>query len=289
MGISEQIKKLEDIRQKIVIIYTIAAVIALFIVIYFVSNNGILGGNMFIVIAGFITVVALVLTGCGPLMKKFKKEYKEIFLTSVLQDSFDDVIYIWNQGLPKKTVTESGLVQYGNRYSSEDYLSASYKGIHFEQADVDIKNESGGKNKSTTTYFKGRMFSFDFPDKKAVSIQIFSNNFQYRGKPEERWKMKKIELEDIDFNRQFDVKSVDEHEAFYILTPPFMERIKNIKNHFGNLAMHFTHGKLYVGFNSSRDAFDAPIFGKIDYITEKNRMLEDVQVIKDIIDVLIEG
>ncbi|MGN0436060.1 MAG: DUF3137 domain-containing protein [Wujia sp.] len=219
--------------------------------------------------------------------REYKRIYKEVFMPGLLQETFDEVDYRWEVGFDNERIRNFALVAMGNRVHSEDYLSASYKGIHFEQADVTIKNHTGsGKNSHTVTYFVGRMFVFQCPDKRVLSTQIFSEHFAYRGKVDNGWKHKKVKLESIDFNKKFDVLSADEHDAFYILTPQMMERIDDLDSQFGSVAMRFCGSELYVAVSSSRNAFDGNISKEIDYLTEKELIRNDLQVIIDIINTL---
>lgn len=285
MGITEAIHKLEDIRQKMIIIIGVIGIGFVFCLstILMHPERG-MSMMMPILLMGLVFAGAIC---SGILNKKFKKLYKDTFVMSVLNENFEHAEYCYERGFNTDTVRKMGLTKLGNRFHTEDYIHGYYSGIEFEQADVTIKYETSGKNRHTTTYFKGRMFQFAYPEKRAVSIQVFSNNFMYRGKTYEGWKGQKIQLEEADFNKKYDVISMDAHEAFYVLTPPVMERIKKTREQYGNIAMHFTHGKLYVAFNSNRDAFDASIFHKIDYMTEKQRINQDVLVIKQIIEEMI--
>lgn len=237
---------------------------------------------------GFIGIVlgVVISVKSSGLRNEFNRIYKDTFVNAVLSEIFDNVDYKWEHGFDRDFVREFGLCQMGNRFSSEDYLRASYKGVNFEQADVKVWYKSSGKNSHTTIYFKGRMFVFDLPLKKVVSLKVFSDNFMYRSKSTDGFKLRKVEMESSLFNKQFDVFALNEHDAFYVLTPHVMERIAEINNTFRNVSMHFHGGRLYVGINVNGDAFDSNMSTKIDYLAEKDKAQRDAQVIIDIIDTL---
>ena len=174
------------------------------------------------------------------------------------------------------------LVQLGNRFYTEDYLSAFYNGIHFEQSDVTVQYHTSGKNSHTTTYFKGRMFVFDFPYKNVSSVRCFSNTFFYKAASNNQ----KIKLESGNFNKIFKTDAFYEHDAFYFLTPQMMERISALNAKYGNVAVHFMGNKLFVGINMKSDAFDHDYTKKVDYMEEVAKMNQDTQVIIDIINTL---
>ncbi len=221
----------------------------------------------------------------GKLTVDYKKLYKENFVVSILEETFDDVFYDYKRGLEESKVNGFGLVAKGNRYSSEDFIKGNYKGISFEQSEVRIAHKSSNDDVETT-YFKGRVMAFDLPFKEVKSVQIFTDTFQHRGKPSVNYDMKHVDMESADFNKRFDVLAADPVEAFYVLTPQFMEKIDFLKEKFNHVGMNFQGNKLYVAIWSGGDAFDGDPSREINYLDEKATIMKDVRVITDIIDVL---
>lgn len=218
---------------------------------------------------------------------QFKALYKKTFVSSVLNDHFSNVMYDWTRGFSENDVKQFGLSKLGNRFRSEDYLSATYNDIKFQQADVTIEYESGSdENSSTTTYFKGRMLAFEFPKNNITSVQLHSKKFKYPAKNPFGYNMRRISMESDFFNKTFDVTSANEHDAFYVLTPHLMESIQKIYEKYKNVEMHFTGNNLYVGINGCNDTFDAPSTKKLSYPVEQERIRKDIQDIMDIIDTM---
>ncbi len=290
MGIYETIKKLEELRKKLRVC---ACVPFIFMVVIFILpllsvGNPERASQMFMLIS-LISVVVVIqaFRRMTEYSKEYKALYKSTFVTGMLSEFFDDVFYDWQHGFTEQAVREFGLVKLGNRFHTEDYLSASYKGIHFVQADVKVQyHSSSGKNSHTTTYFSGRMFVFDNPLKKVFSVQVFSDNFKYRAGNPNGFRMNKVDLESVAFNKAFDVKAVQEIDAFYMLTPQMIERLTMIKNQYGNLAVHFANDKILVGINCGMKAFDGSITRKIDYNTEREQARKDSMVIINLIETL---
>ncbi len=291
MGAYEVVKKLEAMRKRKIVygILMIACIVCPIPVMIFYPLMGL--GDMTPIICMAIMVVGIFFfTGqSGKIQKDYKKIYKENFVVSVLNEVFDNVKYDYKKGFNSAYVRTFGLTRLGNKFESEDYLRASYKGINFEQADVVISyhtSHSSNKNSHTTTYFKGRMFAFDFPFKSVSSVQVFTENYPYRGTPTINEKLNKIEMESDLFNKRFDVLALDDEEAFYVLTPQMMEKIESIRDKYNHVAMHFSGNKLYVGIWTSDNAFDGNPKRKIDYLEEKEATLRDAHVITGIIDAL---
>lgn len=242
----------------------------------------------------YIIILAFVLVAVAcPIIKKtkvtekqFQHAYKEMFAKSILQEMFGDVICDWDIGYSEMAVETIGLVQKGNRFSSEDYIKGQCEGIPFEQSDVVIKHVvRTGKHTHTYTYFKGRMFSFDLPRQDIGSVVIFSKSFLYPGNCN-GMRHEKIDMESQDFNKSFKVKSMNPHDAFYVLTPQIMECIENLEQRYGNVAMRFIGGKLHVAINMSGNAFDGDCRKPIAYVEEKNKIMQDSNVIIDIVQTL---
>lgn len=238
----------------------------------------------------FIVVVAIFLASSHFLKQnkqKFQTIYKETFVVSALSNYFSQVVYHWQSGFSQNQVANFGLSRLGNRYSSEDYLRGEYNGIRFEQSDVKIQyHSSNGKSSSTTTYFKGRMMAFDFPKNQVIGLQIYSKNFMYS---DNRFRLQKVKMESDYFNKHFIVKTVNEHDAYYILTPALMERIQALKEKYRTLIMYFSAGRLCVGIEGCTDTFDPPMMRKLSYPEEKERVRRDVQDIIDVIEIMTQN
>ena len=117
-----------------------------------------------------------------------------------------------------------------DKYHSNDYISAKYKEINFECADVHIEEEYRDSDGDTsyTTIFKGQWFIFDFNKNFKANIQICEKSFRgtKRGVFFSNEVYEKVKMEDVDFNSMFKIYAENELDAFYILTPNMMEKIK---------------------------------------------------------------
>lgn len=282
METNEIVQKLEKMRKKRLLYGKIILVCILITIPLLIVGSGLVSVvGMILLIGG--TLISANLS--GKVTEEYKKLYKENFVISILKEKFDDVIYDYKRGLDKNSVEQFGLTSMGNRFSSEDYIKGSYKGIGFEQSEVRIEHK--GRNDDTASiYFRGRMIAFDFQFKDVKSVQAFSDNFPHRGTPKINYSMKKVQMENVDFNKKFDVLAADEVEAFYVMTPQLMEKVDCLKEKYENVALNFQGNKLYVGIWSGMDAFDGDISRPINYYDEKATIMSDVRVITDIIDVL---
>lgn len=280
MGAYDAMRKLESLRKKILVFEYLP--LALLLAGFFVPMITGTYELRFIGIGGGL-ITAVVLGVQAPFLRKeYRDLYKNTFVKSMLSTMLDDVEYDWHMGFIETEVMGFGIVKIGNRFHSEDYISATYKGVKFRQADVVIEHETGsGKNRKIQTYFRGRMFEFNFSSKIVANVKVFSKSYTSHL----NLKDFETEMEDVNFNKNFKVYASNAHDAFYILTPQMMERLAAINRRYPTIAFRFAPGKLYVGIVTG-DSFDTSVVRKLSYPEEQARMKQDVQVIIDIIEMI---
>ena len=239
----------------------------------------------FFVFVSFIITRHMILKGD---IEEFNKNFKRIFVYNSLKETFDNLTYVQKDGLKASDIEDVGLIYLGDRFSSNDYISGTYKDIKFEQSDLHIEErveevgKDGEKSEDWTTTFLGRWMSFDFNKNFRANV-IVANSWNFK------WKSsyKKIKMEDDDFNKKFSVYTENEHDAYYILTPHFMEKIKNIGNSInGHICFGFINNRLYVAINNYKDSFECDIYKPIDEEEVKRNILKDIKVITDFVDEL---
>ena len=265
---------------------------------FFVINNPFndsfdLWFSLFIISFELIMIIAIssiiksILTSSD--CNTFKKSFKEIFVLTSLKKIFGDLTYEYDKGLAEHVVAKSELIGLGDRFSSNDYVKGKYKNINFEQSDIhieekrEVEDSDGNKRTEWVTLFLGRWMIFDFN-------KVFKSNIHiYKGKFSLWWqsKYKKVVLEDEDFNNNFSVFAENEHDAFYILTPHFMEKIKKIVNDLNcQVSFGFVDNKLHVAINNNRDSFEYNILKEINEEEIINDIMRDIVVITKFVEEL---
>lgn len=222
-------------------------------------------------------------------ISKFTKMYKNLFVVDSLKNVFGDISYNPSLGIEEQTLKDTGLINTHDRYESNDYIKSNFKGIEFVQSDIHIEEEveykdSDGNTQTTwETVFFGRWLIFDFNKKFKNDLIVVSNSFNeslLRG-----YDFKKVSLEDILFNKSFKVYAKDEHEAFYILTPSFMEKLMKVTELInGGLLFMFVDSKLHVAINNYEDSFECNVFKKINEEAIKENITKDIKVITDLVE-----
>ena len=235
---------------------------------------------------------------------KLKREYattfKKVFVVKALESKFTELVYEPYRGMPYETISGTNMMRMGDRYHSEDFISAKYKNIKFEQADVHIEEEhtsTDSNGNTTTTYstiFKGRWMVFDFNKSFKADVQVVQKGFgnskvktmSLFGKKDDLFK--KVSMESESFNQKFNVYAQNEHDAFYIITPSLMTRIEKLDElNKGKLLLCFVNNRLHVGIYDNKDSFEPDsVFKQINEEEIIKRISGDVEMIAQFVDEL---
>lgn len=214
---------------------------------------------------------------------KLNKEFKEQVLVDLISQFVDDGVFHPDQGLSINTVYDTEFLKRADRYHTEDYLAGSIDGVRFKSSDVKLEERHVRHTKNGTqtyyeTYFLGRIFVFEFNKAFDGYLQVLEG-----GRPVSRRKYGKIKMESVQFNKKFKTYTTNDHSAFYILTPHFMEKLQSFEasNH-GRVYFSFIDNLLYIGINNNRDTFELRMFRKIDE-SLLDEFKRDLLVVKDVV------
>ena len=259
-----------------------------------ITAVGFIGASTLLGILGMLMVAAGVLylvLVAGKKQKEYKRFYKNHVVRQVLEEYLDDVHFAPDQGIDKRLIEDTEMMTMGNRYYSNDYIKASYKGTDFFQADVCIQHHhSNGKNSYTVTYFKGRWFVFEFNKNFAHEMQIKEKSFSYSKVKKgvftpKSEKFTEIKFEDVEFNKVFSTYARNEQEAFYIVTPHFMQNLMAFNNAVhGDILMCFIDNKLHLALHNNQDAFEPGLFTRLDPEADRQNIMRDISVITQFVE-----
>lgn len=239
-----------------------------------VSSNGLPIFNMLFFIGGAVGSMY-----CSGKIKKISNEFKSKYVSPELEKVFPNSEYFYDNGFTETEVVSSGLLQKEDRFYSEDMIIGEFDGVKFCSSDLHLQDvRSTGKSSSTVTVFKGRFYEFDFNKPFRHNLLILQQN-QYR--PFSGFN--KVKMESIHFNSELKVYAKNEHEAFYILTPQFMEKLIELDRKYNDkISFSFKNNKLYIAIDNRRDNFDIQAFKRVDE-TIFDEYLEEFNDMKDFI------
>jgi len=232
--------------------------------------------------------------------KEFKTLYKREFVKGILETQFDNLEYVAEEGFSRAKIRDFQLVYLTNKVFSEDYIKSEYKGVMFEQSDITMRKQGGGH--VNPIHFKGRMLRLPNPCKNVEDIQIFSRNFNHRAPRvsgqaaiyvnflgKDVMNSGQGATEDADFDKRFDVYSVNEQDVNELLTPAFREKLKKIDFKYDAVAFRFKGDELYIALSSKRDFFECSEDKPIQYEEEKKQVIANINEIKYLIETLSGG
>ncbi len=226
-------------------------------------------------------------------VKAFKTLYKQKIVVMSMEKICTDVKFDMDKGIDRSIIADTNMMNMGDIFRSNDYVTGKYKNINFEMSDIEIQEESTDSDGNTQYYtiFKGKGYIFDFNKNFKANIQVCASNFHNarRGslfaKKESRFK--KVELEDVEFNKEFKVYAQNELDAFYVLTPGTMTKIKDVKDKIkGRLLFCFIDNRLHVALHNNKDFFEASLFKKINVDEAIEKTNEEISAITNFVDIL---
>ena len=191
---------------------------------------------------------------CFGLKKKFENEIKQKIMPYVCK-CLGDLKWKYAQCPFEQLLCKSGIIDRYNRVSYDDSFTGIYKDINYEICETSFYYKTGtGKNSSTRTVFKGVMIKLDM-NKSFTGNTVIRPDTLKHASPAAN--LKHTTLEDVVFEKKFDVFTDDEVEARYLITPSFMERLNNMKTAFSadRVSCAFYDKYLLVGLHTSKDLF----------------------------------
>ena len=226
--------------------------------------------------------------------RAYRHAYKTYFVEQNLRKTFTDLNYQHELGLNGTLLSLTGMINTGDRFTSNDFVSGKYKDVAFSQADVHIETEYTDSDGNThyTTIFRGRFMIFEFPKQFNFKLAVVGKRFRAYRKPGKSiktgQKAQKITTESTEFNNMFRTYGQDGFEAYYILDPAFMVKLMDIATmHKKKVLFAFFENRLIVGLDDGKDSFEPPFAMKqIDEAKENAKISTDIKTITDFVDQL---
>ena len=166
---------------------------------------------------------------------------------------------------------------FGKRYTGK------YKLLDVDITEINLKS-SEGKRKNVQTVFNGVLITV--PNKKRYqnagytlvkphSTINFNNN-------------QRIQIEDEEFNKYYDVYSNDRLEAIYMLNKSFIKRMINLakKEMVKNISICFEQGNIYIAIAFDEDLFEIPFSQPATKIENYKSVVTKIIILLKIIDSL---
>lgn len=175
----------------------------------------------------------------------------------------------------------SGVVPHFTSQYYDDIFTGSHKDVNMEIVESEFEVGSG---KNRTTVFKGVVIKLDM-NKEFTSHTIIAPDTIFHLTPLKD--LRHTVLEDVEFEKRFDVFTNDEVDARYLITPSFMQRLKAMKTAFkaDKIKCAFYGNLLLVALSTKKDLFSlCSLVKPMDDARQYFQMYEEIVSIIKLID-----
>ncbi|MCM1272635.1 MAG: DUF3137 domain-containing protein [Clostridium sp.] len=210
----------------------------------------------------------------------FYTSYRQKIAEPLLQTFFPDYKYMPAQGIPEKEIYDLDIFGNGHSYKAhtEDYVEGTYKNLFYKQSDLTLHYTV---NNGMSTTFSGRIGIYDIRQSFDGHVVICEKNYTAINLTG----LEKVQMENIAFNQIFDVYADQPHQAYYILTPHFMEHIMSL-NTLGDLCISFTKDKICILRDETSGMFEPDLDHPLNISHEIDRSYYELKEIQLFIDTL---
>lgn len=168
---------------------------------------------------------------------------------------FGDFRHSLTRQILDATIKKSLLLNNYNRHDTDDYFYGTYKNVSMVISEEKMIRK-GNKNQSTV--FKGIMVLLKFPKSFSGRTVVFKDwghlNFLHTTDKN----FERVALEDVVFEKEFEVYGTDQIEARFLLTTAFMERMLHVRETFKGRKIQFSFfdNQLLIAIDTSKDMFE---------------------------------
>ncbi len=269
-------KRIKNFKISLIILVTI---IVLSLFAFYVTSEAAVFYIFFIVFFGF-----LILYGIS---KKFENEVKKSIMPYLCECfcdlQWDDRILLKCYPDIEKFIIESNLfiASPNPRFYYDDVFSGKFRDLNFKIMEFNCIVGYGRKKYSS---WAGVCIVIE-TNKTTKGNTIIRQDSLLHVSPVS--KLKHTVLEDVEFEKKYDVYTDDEVEARYVITTAFMERLNNIQMSFSvdKISCAFFEKYLLIGLYTKKDTFKFAKLNKslTDY-TEFSRLFKEIMSIYEMID-----
>ena len=228
---------------------------------------------------------------------RYYKFYKEIFVRAVINDIDAGLKYDPYTGMQEEEFQKFKIYR-KSRIKSEDRITGVYCGIKFSLSEVHSNGRFYMKTDNPLIAaimlikifydnymdFDGNVLICELAKKTSGKTIVVSRELNAKIFGEKEM------MDDVDFMRDFRVFADDKVETRYLLTPAFMERLREINRETSgefSLSAVFMDERLYLFLNGAPDLFETTLFGRPasielarEYQTQIRKILSLIETLK---------
>ncbi len=303
----DEVKSERAIAVKKIILFRIIFTLLLFgnllLVYVFTINQELIEENTIAIIVAVVLLIAynFLVFKIFIFQRKIRYKYVSFFKDKIIKNIvkfFDETLtYYPEKFININSFEKSGLIiQKIVKYYGDDYVEGMLGDTKIQFAEVHalIEKKDKDNDKSYEEVFGGLFFIGDFnknfkgqtyvyPD---YGEKIFGRLAKYFQKLNKH-RGELVNLEDIEFEKEFKVYSTDQIEARYILSTSLMQRIVNYKKKTkSDILMSFVDSNIYIGIPIKGQLFEPKIFGKLLHENTLKNYFEHFELVISVVEEL---
>lgn len=270
--INQRLLKFKKESKKIIIITVIASILSF---------------GILLPIAAIICIIAIM----NKYSKLYDKNMENDFINTVIKGISSDLIFEQSGFIQKKYFAESNLIF--DKYSGNNLIYGMVDNTKIQLSNLFISRTQRRYDvqrdmdfNEDITLFSGVFAIVDLEDNCDIDVRLTQNKGNDEGFIKHLFvkDVQRVKLENIDFERLFNVYSDDPIKARKMIDFGFMERMIALKNKYSGIEVHYYKNKIYVilptylGLNSVKNK-DMGKNGKVD----KEFVLKNITKTKEII------
>ena len=247
-----------------------------------------------------LLVFVLMLGWAWSIVLDYGQLFKWNFVAHEFARVFDDLEYdplghvsSWDVWLLNLFEPPPHEITSGGRVTGNDLIRASYKGLRFEQSDIQLHHtwiemtqDRRGREvevERSRLIFSGRAMSFNFAEPFRADVRVADRNFQGLGPTLSLWREVRTEL--ARFDDRFEVMTSDPLDALTILTPQMVEAIYRLRQAVGvPLVLLFRDSSMYAFLALKRDPFEASLWRTLS--ESRAQLRRDIKMTTDFLDTM---
>ena len=225
----------------------------------------------------FLIIILAVILICGVYpYGKYIDNVKKMIIPKLLSfvgefeilDPYDKLYRI------DKFVKSLRLFDNHNDCSCSDFIVGKYKGLKIRIAEIYLTRES---DENKVVVFNGILLSFETTKKFPTDIIIKDNKEKVYESAD------RVYLEDPEFEKLYDVYSMNQIAARKIITPAFMQRLVKYSRK-GKITLSFENGRINIAIKSNKNWFRIPTSSNQDNINVYRKYILDLIQLLSIIE-----
>lgn len=212
--------------------------------------------------------------------REYSTKYKEAFLKPILEEAFSKGEYNDFEKISTRDLTRNSMLKKAKSAIANDCIKGTYKKIPFLRYDLALRY---GKKKAGSDCV---MIVADIKTHLKSEVQIIGNDFKIGGMEYEQPEtFCRILSSNEKFDAKFSVYAKDQDDGQKFLKGLDVSRIVKFKAG-GPIALFFDKDEVSLIIRRSKDAMEAPVYKKVKKSGAIKEANEEVEIIKEWIEIL---